>query len=85
MEWLDMRWVTHHWIMLYRREMHWANQSLMLIIDYFANWGERLAQNNIMVSCLEAVNRPTLLLTPILHALKVFEQNMKLLKHFIII
>jgi hypothetical protein len=50
--------------------------SLMLIIAYFENWGKRLAKNNIMVSCLEAVNHPTLLLTPILHALKVFEQNM---------
>ncbi len=33
----------------------------------------RVSPNNIIMSCLESVNHPTLLLTSILHVLKVFE------------
>ncbi len=40
----------------------------------FENFGLlRVSPNNIMVSCLEDVNHPTLLLTSILHVLKVLE------------
>jgi hypothetical protein len=48
---------------------------------HLCRWGKnfgkfgllRVSPNNIMVSCLEDVNHPTLLLTSILHVLKVFE------------
>ncbi len=39
----------------------------------FGKLGLRVSPKNIMVSFLEAVNHPTLLLTSILHVLKVFE------------
>ncbi len=42
-------------------------------IPNFGKMGLRVSPNNIMVSCLVDVNHPTLLLTSILHVLKVFE------------
>jgi hypothetical protein len=45
----------------------------VLLGPNFGNMGVRMKPNNIMMSCLEAVNHPTLYFTSILDVYEVFE------------
>jgi hypothetical protein len=64
---LHMLWMMGIWVHPY------TGTPMQVWGKNFGKLGLRVSPNNIMVSCLEAVHHYTLLLTSILHVLKVFK------------